>query len=255
MKLVAGLMVAEGEIKRYLKPCIQNLQRFCDEIVVHDEGDNNWLSSQKKVFHHPVEPGTFFAHEGMARQALFENTLMAEPTHVLAIDADEFISDGPALRKHLEENPEVLGWGLCMEEVWGADDKQLYVRMDGGWFPHLIACLYQPKRGRLRQGDRHWNFPDRRLACGRVPPGVGRLGMRDMDLSVLHFGWANRTERVKRFARYEKHDQGNFHAQAHLDSIMWSDQQVTLATMSWAEALLTEKSAILKAAGYKPTKG
>lgn len=245
-------MVADGELKRYLKPCIRNLQSYCDEIIVHDESqDTAWLKAQKQVIHHSVEQ-SFYVHEGNARQALFDSTLAAIPTHVLCIDADEIVSDGPALRALLENNPRQPAWGLCMEEVWQATPEQLRIRMDGGWGSHHISCLFSLADMSRRQGA--WRFPDRALACGRVPAAVNRMSSFPSDISIYHFGWANEAERKKRHARYEEHDKGNFHAKAHLDSIMWPDTMVSLCETSWPESLVTVKAAILRGAGYKTPK-
>ena len=41
-----------------------------------------------------LDGGTFYEHEGRARQKLLTLTQELEPTDVLAIDADEFVADG-----------------------------------------------------------------------------------------------------------------------------------------------------------------
>ena len=52
MRLVASL-IGRNELSRYLVPCIESLQEFCDEIRVVDDystdGSFQWLSEQENV--------------------------------------------------------------------------------------------------------------------------------------------------------------------------------------------------------------
>lgn len=252
MKLAASLIV-RNELGRYLEPCIDHLLEFCDAIYVLDDGSTDgtyeWLTS--------IPPGRnvntlgddhrFFDHEGHARQRLLEWTVMRldPPTHVLAIDADELVSDGAALRKLLEQKQAARAWSLQMEEVWEADTDGLCVRMDGGWRPHPVPCVWQVPH----TVDAGYRIRDRQLACGRVPDPVTRARATSTGLSLLHFGWANETERAARHDRYVQADGGRFHARRHLDSIMWPCDRVDLAGRSWPVSLEPHQAAVLTGAG------
>jgi len=240
VKLVASLIV-RNELDRYLKPCLAHLLDFCDEVRVLDDSSDDgtlgyvggrWMVG---VFAATTDGPSFFAHEGETRQQLLDWTLRGEPTHVLAIDADEFISDGQALRAALEKNPNHPVFKLCVEEVWHADHDALSVRYDGGWRPSQAPILYRvddPEPSR-------WRIRNRQLACGREPERVAKqIGLaRALPVSVLHLGWANEQERAARHARYVEHDQGNFHARAHLASIMWPDSRVVTRRCPWPASL------------------
>ena len=237
MKLVAGLMVGNGEALRYLPVTLPALLEFCDQVVVLDESTDGSgdLAEEAGAIVERVEPGTFFAHEGRARQLLQDVVLEAGATHVLAIDADELVTDGAAVRRALEQPGDA--WCLVMEEVWEACDDRLCIREDGGWRSHPIACLWRvpPSIGA------GYRIRDAALACGRVPAAVEALDRQgaaiETGASVLHFGWANRAERQARYDRYVTHDGGRFHASAHLQSIMWPDDQVTCRSRPWPAAL------------------
>lgn len=237
MKLVAGLIV-RNELSRYLEPCIGHLLEFVDEIrIVDDRSDDGtweWLRRQDRV-EVAQTSGRFFDHEGAARQELLEWTLAGDPTHVLAIDADEFVSDGRAIRR-ICEAPRGEVWTLSMLEIWKAFPECLCVRMDGGWRPGRSPILW-------RVPD---NAPDLRiknlaLACGREPEYVRRLIQRDRvahsGVDVLHFGWANELERQARYDRYVVHDGGKFHRSQHLGSIIWPDEKVEMDGQDWPPAL------------------
>lgn len=242
MKLVASLVV-RNEADRYLSECLEHLLGFCDEIRVVDDGSTDGsaevLAAYPGVETKASAGPTFFQHEGLIRQELLEWTMEGRPSHILAIDADEFVSDGQAIRDALEgEQPRFGVWKLRMSEVWRADRDNLWLRADGAWGPRPIGILYAvpPNTHNDRTMRRHWRMSDKPLACGRTPVYVTQMGNRtvaDPVCDILHFGWANRNDRAARHARYIEHDGGAHHASKHLDSIMWDDARVKLTPLSW----------------------
>lgn len=234
MKLVASLIVAEVEVDRYLLPCVEHLLEFCDEVIlVTDHWEHNsrpgrltnrWGSKPPvTVIANPAPP--FFEHEGLARQALLDLTLATGATHILQIDADEFVTDGQAVRAACQDNADV--WTLCMQEVWNTNPDQLSIRQDGGWEEHDVHALWKPHPAH------HYTFPNRALACGRIPQEALHRPSACVGTSILHLGWANKTERSQRHQRYADHDGGQYHASAHLDSILYPDDRVTLTSRPW----------------------
>lgn len=241
MKLVASVMVGPGELDRYLHPCLASLAEFCDEIRVRWEGLGDLqgmfagTDDLASVSITSRRESTFFENEGRARNELLAWTLQALPTHILAIDADEFVTDGPALRAALEADPDAAAWKLEMGEVWKATGDALWLRSDGGWKPHQTPCLYRvPNRP-----ERLLKIRDAALACGREPEIIRRL-WRTANVApagLLHFGWTNVAERKARHHRYVLADGGEFHARRHLDSILWPDRRVRLSRRDWPAAL------------------
>jgi len=239
MKLVASLIV-RNEVTRYLPANIAALREYADEIVVlddaSDDGTSEWLidqaDQQLRVWRNG-EPG-FFVHEGRERQRLLDATLARDPSHVLAIDADEFVTDGVAIRTLARSEPTMPAWSLLMEEVWYAFGDRLQVREDGGWKAHNVPILWTVPRGgpQLR-------IQNRALACGREPQTIRRFAQRARKTgeSVLHFGWANPEERQKRYDRYAVADGGRFHRNEHLLSILWPDDKVILRDWEWPAGL------------------
>lgn len=266
MKLIASL-ITHNEANRFLKLCIESLLGFCDEIrVLEDDstdGTHKILSEMKaKVLRNDYR--MFFEHEGRARQKLLEWTMEGNPTHILAIDADEFVADGQLLRAELEKPVEALTmserrrrsprmtpvgvWSLQMQEIWGATDDVLNIRQDGGWKEHPVPIVFTVPPPEDREALRHWQIPDRALACGRVPKEVGfRAGrLRERPVTqILHYGWACKKDRAARHARYVEHDGGKHHAGSHLNSIMCSDNRVRMTEREWPESLAAAKAGLL----------
>lgn len=246
MKLVAS-MVVRNEADRYLGPCLAHLLEFCDEIAILDDGSTDEWNQQMvwwegvrehedrvKVLWQPES--TFYVNEGVTRQRLLDHTMTLNPTHVLAIDADEFVVDGREVRERISD----AGLGsLVMKEVWGAHPVTgLQIRQDGGWREHPVPVIFDVPEDHWtnRQIRRHWKIPERKLACGRIPVHSALRGNRGGNPTIgeiLHFGWACEADRDARYQRYVEHDGGEHHAGSHLESIMWADDRVTLTTRDW----------------------
>jgi hypothetical protein len=250
MKLIA-MMVVRNEADRYLQPCLRHLLEFCDEIRILDDGSTDEWNQQavwwdgideERIKVRSQERSTFYEHEGRTRQALLEWAMEGEPTHMLAIDADEFVGDGKLLRANMEEGSHTGVWKLTMTEVWAAGEDWLYVRQDGDWKPRPIGVAFAVPTDHWtnRQIRRHWRMHERALACGRTPLHITMAGNRTTTepvTPILHFGWACEADRAARYARYVEHDGGAHHASKHLNSIMWGDEQVQTSLMGWPPAL------------------
>ncbi len=243
LNLVASAIV-RNELDRYLRPCIASLLAFADEVRVYDDGSTDgtfeWLAEQDRVqvLQQPDPDGTFYRHEGAARNALLQWTFQAKPTHVLSVDADEFVTNGAAIRAACETNAGHGSWSLGLEEVWKADERNLWIRQDGGWKAQERGIPILWRAPSPRQGaSGAWQVPMRQLACGREPAAVRRFRPIPSGSGLLHFGWACESDRAARYARYVEHDGGRFHNRAHLDSIMWTDRRVRMSRRRWPEGI------------------
>lgn len=253
MKLVASLVV-RNEADRYLRECLDHLNAFCDEIRVLDDGSTDGSGDEcvnAGAFVTRNELSSFFAHEGRVRQQLLEWTMEGHPTHIVALDADEFVADGPAVRDALYDENRTGVWKLRMSEVWQADQSFLYMRTDGAWGPRPVGIVYAVPGdiNSNRVYRRHWRMPDKALACGRTPIYITQAGNRTITepvSDILHFGWTCEVDRAARHARYVEHDGGQHHASRHLDSIIWDDERVQNAiSCRWPESLAKFRDSIL----------
>ena len=249
MRLIASAIV-RNEAHRYLRLWLEHLLEFVDEVRVVDDASTDETAEILNEFQGVsvltrTEPG-FYAHEGQARQELLSYTLLGRPSHILAIDGDEFVTDGLHLRNLCQRETEAQGFHVCMEEVWGATDDHYKVRVDGHWRPYSSPFLW-----RVPHNARALRIQDKKLACGRMPLR-NRRGVLQSGVSFLHFGWANQAERQARFDRYALHDGGEFHASAHLNSIMWDDARVRTTECPWPAGLEHLKDRLVERANRSP---
>lgn len=240
-------MVGSGEQERYLAPFLEHLLEFCDEVRIRLEGHAGVGEGSVKIL--SVGRSNFFEHEGRARQELLDFTLAGDPTHVISIDCDEFVSDGALLRRAVAaDESQAAAWNVCLQEVWNARPGGVEVRQDGGWAERDVAMVWAPERL-----PKPLRISDRALACGRSPEVLSRLPSVSTGhtcAGVLHFGWTNSTARAARHARYMEHDGGRFHRQEHLDSILLPDDRIALTGRAWPETWPPERHAeILAHAG------
>lgn len=231
MRLVAS-MNTHNELGRYLRLTIPRLLQACDEIRIQDDhstdGTFEWLSEQEGVVVKRNEGTTWRENEGELHQQLLDWTLEASPTHILAVDADEWLTYPEPLREMIAEGGASV-WTLRMCEVWSIDPWLL--RIDGGWVPHPVGILYSVEGEPVTNPE--WRIWGRKMAGGRVPRIVRKRQrhrelVRELPIDLLHLGWANPAEREARYQRYVELDGGQFHAGAHLESIMWPDERVGL---------------------------
>jgi glycosyltransferase involved in cell wall biosynthesis len=231
MRIVAS-MIVKDELKRYLPLAVEHLLAHVDEIRVLDDGSTDgtyeWLDAQERV-RVLRNPGPhFFEHEGLARQNLFDWTMEGRPDYVLAIDADEFVVNPEYLRAVAEDRGDV--YTLSLIEAWAVSNRGIDFRVDGLWGPRKIPIFYSTPRQ-----ARNWKIAQKQLACGREPVQVIQRARRaaPTGCTVVHFGWTNVNERNVRAQRYYDHDNGKFHQDRHLQSILWADRRVRLRRMAW----------------------
>ena len=220
LKLVAS-MIVKNEMGRYLELALDHLLTFCDEIARLDDGSTDGsyrlcqALPQVEVLRNPGP--SFFEHEGKARQNLYEWTLRGLPDYVLAIDADEFVTNPDYLRVAMESGRSRLH-ALSSSRPGRCPIAASTSASMASWGPRKIPILYQI----IRQ-SRHWRIAPKQLACGREPEQVIQRSRRATATGSRSStsGGRTRPSAAARAQRYYDHDHGKFHQDRHLQSILW----------------------------------
>lgn len=247
MRLVASVVV-RNELSRYLDLALTHLLSFCDGVVVLDDSSDDGTyehlhaleCDDERIYVTRTESPSFYVHEGQTRQQLLNATFAVDPDWVLSIDADEFVSDPDRITHVCENRSSQDVYTLTMEEVWNVDPDALWIRHDHQWKPRRCPILWRVPK--VKTGA--WMIPNVKLACGREPLQVRRTRSFTSGSSILHFGWANESERQQRYERYVEHDKGKFHRNAHLESIMWPAERVLLKSRPWPAGLAAVREGI-----------
>lgn len=236
MKIAAGLII-RNEADRYLGLGLENLAEFVDEVCIYDDGSgDSWrdlVPSGLAIRTFSILPEardkeSAFHRHAIGRNKLLSLTLSGSPDWVIASDADELFTDGPALRRAIETT-RADALLVDIAEGWEVCDDVICTREDGGWRTHPIAAVWRASRfGRLAL-----SLTDKQTATGRVPDAVHRVRSEPSGVALVHLGWACEAERAERFKRYPS---GSGHANQHVESIMWRDARVKLAAREWPES-------------------
>ena len=234
MRLVA-VTNTQNERGRYLERTGPALLKFVDEWVVQDDastdGTPDYLTSIGAHVFEAVDGARWREDEGALHNRLLEHALSFEPTHVIAVDADEVVLDGAGVRTALEVDEEMLTregrprvYTLTMLELWQMDPP--LVRHDGGWRPHEVGICYSVPPAGIGA------IRSKKLASPRIPHDavleIRRRRGRATGVAIVHLGWANPLERAERHRRYAELDGGRYHTRRHLASILYPDAECDL---------------------------
>lgn len=221
--MLIAQMIGRNESERYLKQVLSRIVELADVVCFTDDcsdDDTPQIAEDMgcKVFQ--MDEPTFTVHEGLLRQTAWDfMTNAVSPTNgkdwVLAIDCDEELYEPGNLSELLSQNQyDVLS--IAFFHMWNATQ----FRVDKAWAPTLSSRLF-----------RYYNAPSfnmRRLACGAEPEYVQRLIRAQKfhtrtGLRMKHLGYMRDEDKPAKYERYMALDKGEFHALAHLESILDDD--------------------------------
>lgn len=227
MRAVSGrlhaVLVARNEANRYLEAVLSHL--YIGSIHLYDDCSEDQTAEMAKfhgalVTRRGTDVPSFLEHEGAFRQAAweaFEHKMQPKDGDwVLALDCDEFLvapGNRPlAVSRAIAAAHEMEGVVLPIPEVFGVDEDDLLVRVDGFW-----EGLSSPRLFRYRPDGK---FLDRAMGCGSVPTYVtsGRLSHNNFGLAIAHVGYLDLKDRVEKHQRYSSMEHG--HNPVHIDSIL-----------------------------------
>lgn len=215
-------MMVRNEADRHLKRTLECVKKIPNSIlVVTDDASDDDTAQICRDYGAIVqvnERPMFWANEGAARQAHYDfSTVRATAGDwVLAIDGDETISN-PEMAWEIVQAADRGGYaavGLPLYEFW----TETQYRTDGFWFGTTASRLYKWKR----EGQ----IADKEMGCGSEPTYVQaalKLGAnlyKQNALHLLHWGYLNPDDRVRKHQAYTERLGGHGHNNAHVASIV-----------------------------------
>ncbi|HJS83555.1 MAG TPA: glycosyltransferase family 2 protein [Nitrososphaera sp.] len=216
MKLIAN-MIGRNEVNRFLPEVLKHLVDVVDDIVFTDDASTDdtplvagKIGAHVKVLSEPL----FSIDEGRLRSLAWEHLseFAKRGDWILAIDCDELFYQSVDVRMLMEQYEyDVLG--VTFYHMW----DPINYRIDKAWAPTISSRLFRFFPG----GE----FRQRRLACGSEPTYVTELIRRrkvlwHSGLVMQHLGYMRDEDKMSKYQRYMELDGGDFHARAHLESIL-----------------------------------
>ena len=218
------IMMARNEADRHLERALKCARDVADRtggkvLVTDDASDDDGrtvdlITAYADESRLLDEPG-WYTHEGRARQGHYEwaTSFMREGDWILSLDADETVNR-PDLVDSIT-TAAALQWaiGVPLYEFFSPTEY----RIDGLWFGTITSRLFRWQPGGA--------INDRAMGCGSEPTYVqmavarGAWVVQD-QVHLLHWGYVNPEDRVKKHAMYTGREGGHGHLNAHVNSIV-----------------------------------
>ena len=133
---------------------------------------------------------------------LLDIAMVEKADWVVSIDGDEMLAEGAAGKLLAEmADSKVSCLSLPILYLWDSEDQ---IRVDGVYGDFHRESVFRPDSGhRFLNTSAGGNFH-----CGNVPVGI-RGKRKIVDAPLLHFGYMNREDRVRKFHWYNEQDPGN----------------------------------------------
>jgi glycosyltransferase involved in cell wall biosynthesis len=199
MKVVAALRVQNEA--RWIQRVIASVLPLCSQVLVFDDHSTDQTaflcSSMPKtsVFDSPFSG----LNESRDKNYLLAKCQEQKPDWIIWIDGDEVLS--PASLPIITEN--LRSPKMCMSfkvrYLWDREDQ---VRVDGVYGDFRRQSMFRP----INCGKFLGSAPA--FHTGNVPQGLWRSCLYP-DVELLHLGYLNREDRIRKYEWYNKQDPGN----------------------------------------------
>ena len=183
MKLVANICVYNEMIKGNLRRCLDNLKRYCDDIVVYDDGSEDRSAEIARHYtRHIILGGRNDQMNELAhKQQLLERAIQLEATHVFWLDADEVLDRAGTLgglRRLCDRWPSDMdAYSFREINLWRG---QRWARSDTLFDKARFVRLWKIRPG-MRFDVRHG------VHLRLYPAGIERI--KEASFCIIHYGF------------------------------------------------------------------
>lgn len=197
-----GMLRVKNEA-RWIGEVISSIQPHCSQVLVLDDHSTDETPQIAEACGATVFPSPFDGlDESRDKNFLLDRARETGDTWCLHIDGDEILQAGAGdrLRQAMESDA-----GTCSFRVLYLWDSRTRVRVDGiyGKFrrPSMFRLEPQAKFAGTAYGG---NFH-----CGNVPRNLRNGRTMDLELSLLHLGYMDRGDRIRKWRWYNSCDPNN----------------------------------------------
>ena len=200
---VAGIMRVKNE-SRWIKRSIESIAPICQRIVILDDHSTDDTPAICRTF------GVELIHNGAVKldEVADKNFLLGyigdEADWVVMIDGDEALMPGHAealagtMRRIIENGSPVRALAFSVLYLWDSDDQ---IRVDGVYRSMSRVSAFRPGKERF-EATGGANFH-----CGNCPQAITQRA--HAGVSLLHFGYMHRADRIRKYEWYRANDPGN----------------------------------------------
>ena len=208
--IVTGAMRVKNEA-RWIKRSIESILPVCDSVVVFDDHSTDGTQDICRALPRVTVVDSLFSglDEVRDKNALLEYVrLTKSPDWVVMIDGDEVLWDRPRLQRTISSAKMLRGMmettayhalAFPILYLWDREDQ---IRVDGVYRQMSRVSAFQPRAHRFTAAQGQANFH-----CGNAPQSIYNRGF--IDTPLLHFGYMDRADRLRKFHWYRKNDPSN----------------------------------------------
>lgn len=197
---VAGMLRVRNEA-RWIKRSIESIAPICNAGIFvmddHSEDDTAHIARDCGANLFP----SLFAGLDEVRDKNFLLGAIPPCDWVIAIDGDEALMPGQQdlLRRTMAWAPlNVRALAFSVLYLWDREDQ---IRVDGVYRSMSRVSAFRPGKERF-EATGGANFH-----CGNCPQGI--QGRAHAGVSLLHYGYIDRADRIRKFNWYQAQDPGN----------------------------------------------
>lgn len=202
-KLTAMLRVKNEA--RWLERVIRSIQPLCDPIYLFDDHSTDGTPGIAVRLGCVFMPSPFDGLDESRDKNYILDRVYADGNlgrWILAIDGDEELEEGgQAAIARLVAGTSFESFSFRVLYLWNSPDQ---VRTDGVYGKFARPSLFRLREGLQFVATSHGGH----FHCGNVPlQTLSKLG--SSDICLLHYGYMDRAERVRKFEWYNKNDPNN----------------------------------------------
>jgi len=197
MKIV-GMLRVKNEA-RWIAEVLQAIQPACEEIVVFDDhSDDGTPDICASLGATVLSSGFEGLDEARDKNFLLDRARQRGAQWLLAIDGDELLeaSGVPNIREAVNDSDAY--YCFRVRYLWNSRQS---VRVDG-----VYREFYRPSLFRFQDGCKFVGACAPNFHCGNVPAGLSGKKGKLLDVSLLHLGYMDPADRLRKYAWYNAKD-------------------------------------------------
>jgi glycosyltransferase involved in cell wall biosynthesis len=196
---ITGMLRVRDEA-RWIERVIASIQPLCTRIVVMDDhsidGTPELCAAAPGV---EVIASPFTGLEETRDKNWLLDRVRADADWIVCIDGDEILMPGYEAKIRAAMATSVNAIALRILYAWDSED---HVRVDGVYGKFRRASIFRPGSHRFE------GSPGTGFHCGNAPAAI-RYGSLQTDIPLLHLGYRDREDRLRKFAWYNDQDPGS----------------------------------------------
>lgn len=199
-------MIVKNEEGRYLERVLKQNKKYITNAVIIDDGSTDRTKEIIKDILGDIDlklienNQSMFLNEVNLRKLQWNETIKTSPDWILSLDADEVFEEAfeENILDLINSDPWCDAYAFRLYDFWDENN----FREDANWKAHFTYRTFLTRY----QKDFNYKWVENPIHCGRLPNNVLELNTSISKYRLKHYGWMKQEDRLKKYARYKRHD-------------------------------------------------